>query len=48
MVATPILDETGNGTRVVGCVALDGPGGSLSRLRDDDVLGLLDWRPEVP
>ncbi len=42
VVATPILDTTGAGTRVVGCVALDGPDGSLPLLARDDVLDLLD------
>lgn len=43
VVAAPILDVSGATTRAVGCVALDGPSGSLERLDDDDVLGLLDW-----
>ncbi len=42
VVATPVLDDSGPGTRVVGCVALDGPAGSLTTLMVDEVLGLLD------
>lgn len=42
VVATPMLDASGPETRVVGCVALDGPAGSLDRLSADDVLALLD------
>ncbi|GAB2696337.1 hypothetical protein [Thalassiella azotivora] len=42
VVATPVLDSTGAHTVVRGCVALDGPAGSLDRLFQDDVLGALD------
>lgn len=42
VVATPVLDDSGPVTTAVGCVALDGPAGSLDRLTADDVLGLLD------
>jgi len=42
VVATPILDATGQDTTVVGCVAVDGPDGSLPQVASDDVLDLLD------
>jgi hypothetical protein len=37
VVATPILDDTGRATSVVGCLALDGPAGSYDELAADDV-----------
>lgn len=37
VVATPILDDRGPTTRVVGCLALDGPEGSFDDLAADDV-----------
>jgi hypothetical protein len=37
VVATPILDDRGPVTRVVGCLALDGPEGSFDDLAADDV-----------
>ena len=37
VVATPILDDRGRVTRVLGCVALDGPEGSFDDLAADDV-----------
>lgn len=42
VVATPIIDDSGARSQVVGCVALDGPAGTLDDLGGDDVLGLLD------
>ncbi len=43
VVATPVLDDSHPATtRVSGCVALDGPAGSLDRLSADTVLALLD------
>ena len=42
VVATPVLDDSGSATKVIGCIALDGPTGSLDRLNTDAVLGLLD------
>jgi len=42
VVATPVIDDSGARGRVVGCVALDGPPGTLEELGRDDVLGLLD------
>ncbi|MBA2390043.1 MAG: hypothetical protein H0V67_07260 [Geodermatophilaceae bacterium] len=42
VVAAPMLDDTRSVTRTVGCVALDGPSGSLDRLSADDILRLLD------
>lgn len=42
VVAAPILDDSGSRTRTVGCVALDGPAGSLDRLDADDVHRVLD------
>lgn len=37
VVATPILDDTGRTTRVLGCLALDGPEGSFEDVAADDV-----------
>ncbi len=42
VVATPVIDDRGSRGKVVGCVALDGPPGTLEDLGRDDVLGLLD------
>lgn len=42
VVASPITDDTGIPTKVLGCVAPDGPQGSFSRLTTDEVLGLTD------
>ncbi len=42
IVAAPIFDDSGSTTVTVGCVALDGPAGSLGRLDADDVHRLLD------
>lgn len=42
VVATPIIDDSGASSRVVGCVALDGPAGTLDDLGGDAVLGLID------
>ena len=42
VVATPVIDDSGDRSRIVGCVALDGPAGTLDDLGGDDVLGLLD------
>jgi len=43
VVATPIIDDTGPRSRVIGCVALDGPEGRLHQLATDEVLGLLNF-----
>lgn len=37
VVATPLLDDRGTTTRVIGCLALDGPEGSFEDLSADDV-----------
>jgi len=42
VVAAPILDVSGSATRAVGCVALDGPAGSLDKLDADEIHSLLD------
>lgn len=42
VVAAPILDASASPTQAVGCVALDGPAGSLELLDRDDVHSLLD------
>lgn len=42
VVASPIIDDTGATSRVVGCVALDGPDGLFAELTSDEVLGLLN------
>lgn len=42
VVAAPILDTSASTTRAVGCVALDGPAGSMNLLDADDVHSLLD------
>ena len=43
VVATPIIDDSGPRSRVVGCVAIDGPEGRLGELATDEVLGLLNF-----
>jgi hypothetical protein len=43
VVATPIIDDSGSRSRVVGCLALDGPEGRLDSLSSDEVLGLLNF-----
>ena len=40
--ASPVIDDTGATSRVVGCVALDGPDGLFAELTSDEVLGLLN------
>jgi hypothetical protein len=42
VVASPIIDDSGHRSRVVGCLALDGPDGQLAALSSDEVLGLLN------
>ena len=42
VVAVPIIDDHGRRTRVVGCVALDGPHGHLSALSSAEVVDLLN------
>lgn len=42
VVATPIIDDASTSSRVVGCVALDGPEGSLATLTAQPVLDQLD------
>lgn len=42
VVAVPLVDDTGETSRVTGCVALDGPAGSLQLLRSPAVLGVLE------
>lgn len=42
VIASPIIDDTGASSRVVGCVALDGPDGLFDELASDEVLGLLN------
>lgn len=37
VVATPVLDDSGVRTRIVGCLALDGPSGTFDLLAADDV-----------
>ena len=43
VVASPIIDDSGHRSRVVGCLALDGPEGRLTSLSSDEVLGLLNF-----
>ena len=43
VVASPIIDDSGSRSRVVGCIALDGPEGRLADLTTDEVLGLLNF-----
>jgi len=43
VVASPIIDDSGPRSRVVGCLALDGPAGRLADLTTDEVLGLLTF-----
>jgi hypothetical protein len=47
VVATPIIDDSGSRSRVVGCVALDGPAGRLTDLTADEVLGLLNFASQA-
>ena len=47
VVATPIIDDRGARSRVVGCVALDGPAGRLGDLTSDEVLGLLNFATQA-
>ncbi|WP_432536763.1 hypothetical protein [Kineococcus arenarius] len=42
VVAVPLVDDTGPVSAVVGCLALDGPAGSLPQLTTPAVLGLLE------
>ncbi|MCI2237388.1 hypothetical protein MO973_40620 [Paenibacillus sp. TRM 82003] len=42
VVAVPLVDDSGPVSAVVGCLALDGPAGSLPRLTDPVVLGVLE------
>lgn len=42
VVASPVIDDSGRGSSVRGCVVLDGPDGSFALLTSDEVLGLLD------
>jgi hypothetical protein len=41
VIATPIIDDTGRETRVVGCVALDGASGTFARLSAPDARQVL-------
>jgi hypothetical protein len=41
VVATPILDDSASRTKVVGCLALDGPPGSYDDLAADDALAAM-------
>lgn len=43
VVASPIIDDRGPRSRVVGCLALDGPDGRLASLSSEEVLGLLNF-----
>jgi hypothetical protein len=47
VVATPIIDDSGARSRVVGCVALDAPAGRLADLTTDEVLGLLNFASQA-
>jgi hypothetical protein len=47
VVATPIIDDSGPRSRVVGCVVLDGPAGRLADLTTDEVLGLLNFAAQA-
>ncbi|MGI4895088.1 MAG: hypothetical protein ACRYF3_08255 [Janthinobacterium lividum] len=42
VVAVPVVDDTGSVSDVVGCLALDGPAGSLPALSRPEVLGILE------
>ncbi|WP_369069065.1 hypothetical protein [Kineococcus terrestris] len=42
VVAVPVVDDAGESSRVVGCVVLDGPAGSLEQLTTPAVLGVLE------
>ncbi|NAZ84161.1 hypothetical protein GTR02_20355 [Kineococcus sp. R8] len=47
VVAVPVVDDTGPTSRVTGCLALDGPAGSLDLLTAPAVLGLLEATTRV-
>ncbi|NIZ90911.1 hypothetical protein [Kineococcus rubinsiae] len=47
VVALPVVDDTGPTSRVTGCLALDGPTGSLQTLTTPAVLGLLEATTRV-
>jgi hypothetical protein len=42
VVASPVIDDSGARSKVLGCVALDGPAGRFADLTTDEVLGLLN------
>lgn len=42
VVAVPLVDDAGEASRVTGCLALDGPAGSLELLSTPAVLGVLE------
>jgi hypothetical protein len=42
VVASPVIDDSGTRSRVLGCVALDAPDGHFADLTSDEVLGLLN------
>jgi hypothetical protein len=42
VVASPVIDDSGPRSKVLGCVALDGPEGRFASLTTDEVLGLLN------
>jgi hypothetical protein len=42
VIASPLIEDSGTSSTVAGCVALDGPEGSLASLSSDEVLGLLN------
>ncbi len=42
VVAVPLVDDSGSSSAVTGCLALDGPAGSLERLTAPEVLGVLE------
>ncbi|NYJ05142.1 hypothetical protein [Petropleomorpha daqingensis] len=41
VVATPLVDDTKNPAKVVGCLALDGPAGSFDQLWQDEIRSFL-------
>jgi hypothetical protein len=47
VVATPVIDDSGSRSRVVGCVALDAPAGRLADLTTEEVLGLLNFASQA-
>jgi hypothetical protein len=42
VIATPVIDDSGVRSKVLGCLALDGPEGRFAELTSDETLGILN------